>query len=306
MTTLISVVFNLCFDVNTLNAWAYLWRRAFHLFVLNLSFVVTKLNPDMHGGSPPYTAREWAWTLSRVRHDVLQHHCTWDMTHFKCETELMHVRSMMHSRVRYDSFTCETWLIHMWDTTHSMWDIFSSRERHDAFTCEIWLIHTWEMTRIYSHVRRCGKIPTSSWLLICFLHPSSCMCAMTHSHVRRKSFISSTRIIHLWDMTHSHVKHDSFTCETWLIHLWNMTQSRVRHDSFTCMTRPIHMWNMTHSPVRHDSFTCITCLIHLADMTHSQVRHDSFACMIWLIHMWDMTLEIAHQQFRDSWWVSNL
>jgi len=89
------------------------------------------------------------------------------------------------------------------------------------------------------------------------------MYPMTHSHVRRDSFICAPWLIHMCDMTHPYVSHDSFTRVPWLIHMCATS---------ICVTWLIHMYPMTHS--------------HGA-VTHSYVRHDSFVCAPWFLHLCD-------------------
>jgi len=51
---------------------------------------------------------------------------------------------------------------------------------------------------------------------------------VTHSYMRRNSFIHKTRLIHIWDMTHSYMRHDSFIYEMWLIHTWDKTRRAMQ------------------------------------------------------------------------------
>ena len=122
-----------------------------------------------------------------------------------------------------------------------------------------WLIHMCDVT--HSCVRR-----------------DSFMCVTWLIHVWRDSFICVTWLIHMCDMTYSYVWHESFICVLWLIH---MTHSNVWHDSFKWVTWLIHAW--------HDSFIYVTWLIHMCGMTHSHAWHDSFTCATWLILIYDMT-----------------
>jgi len=52
------------------------------------------------------------------------------------------------------------------------------------------------------------------------------MCDMTHSCMRRSSFLRVNRI-HMCDVTHWYVWHDSFVCVTWLIHVCGLAHSYV-------------------------------------------------------------------------------
>jgi len=138
------------------------------------------------------------------------------------------------------------------------------------------------------------------------------MCDMTHSRVRRDSFVCVTWLLsqyylgwhtkksfchniihntthkmracwptHKCDMTHSYMSHDWFICVTWMIHMCDMTYSSMWHDSFTCVTWLIHVCDMTHSHVWHDSFTCVTWLIHVCVVTHFYACHDFFHSTIY-------------------------
>jgi hypothetical protein len=155
---------------------------------------------------------------------------------------------------------------------------------------------------------------------------------MTHSYVRRDSFIHETYWVisairrmgacvgsWVYHIAHSYVWHDvwaphlrqfvsvshgSSICETWLSHEQDANPSSVRYE--TCMTNKC---NTTHGRLRWfvsvswDSCICvIPCmgltLASLYPMTHPYVRHDSVICQTWLSHKCDTT----HGRLR--WFVS--
>ena len=128
----------------------------------------------------------------------------------------------------------------------------------------------------------------------------------------------------VWEVTHSYVRRDSFICVAWRIYTCDVTHSHGWHDSLTlelaewCADdhkRASGVCEVTHSHVWHESFTCVAYsfasvawLIHVCDITHSRgfaasivgdrkrasgvcdmrhscVWHDSLTCVIWLIHV---------------------
>jgi len=113
------------------------------------------------------------------------------------------------------------------------------------------------------------------------------MCAMTHSHVWRDSFICVTFIcvrclIHICDMTHLYVWHVSFICVTWLIyillaHIQNAIQKK--------RAVPFAMRNGTHTHTHTRTHTHRHALrrIQNCTMTRSFVRHGWFICLPRLI-----------------------
>jgi len=120
------------------------------------------------------------------------------------------------------------------------------------------------------------------------------VCAVTHSHEGRDSFMSVTWLIHECDMTHSYVWRDSFMS--------------VCRDSFIWGTRLIHVCDMTHSYVWHDIGakspislhkstsqltpifgTCIPLPYHEHTATHqntlqhtaTRLHHTAPPCRVW-------------------------
>jgi len=90
------------------------------------------------------------------------------------------------------------------------------------------------------------------------------MCDMTHSYVRRDSFLCQTRLLHMWDMTYSFGWHGS--CAALSPPIQTALKSVCLH---MCVTWCTHMCDMTHSYVWHDSSLCVTRLMHMCDMTHT-------------------------------------
>ena len=200
----------------------------------------------------------------------------WDVTHssFKCET--------------WVTWCIQTWLIHHLCILHIQMSLM--RNIHRWWMSHVWMSHVthvsqmeWVMSHLtfewwMSHVSHMNESRlTYEWVtshiwMSHVTHPSA-----MYIPGEDDALMSSgeTWLIHMWDVTHSYVRRDSFICGTWLFHnlcigygRWcaaelrrDMTHSDARRDSSICETWLIHMWDVTNSYVRRDSSICeTTCL----------------------------------------------
>jgi len=240
---------------------------------------------------------------------------------------------MTHSYVRRDSFICATWFTCATWLIGATWLFISATRFIVADTrahtlSETMSFRTWcDMTP--SNVRRDSSIYATRFICATWLIRATWLFISATRFIvadTRTDTVSETLWIRTWrDMTHSYVRRDSFICATWFIWycwhkdrhcFWNSVVSNLTwHDSFISFfqnctihaeTRAITMsfrtlCDVTHSYMQHDSFTCATWLIRRCDMTHSYVQHDSFICATWLIHIFHMN---RHDTFMRNWTTS--
>jgi len=176
-----------------------------------------------------------------------------DMTH----SYLWHAH-VWHDSFMYETFVCVTWLFHS-HVRHALWFVWVLRSRrfvsvwHDSFICETSPSHKWQGrmgTRWFVSVWVCECIASNIHMYDTMHGRLACVGSwvyyMTHSYVRRDSFIHETYWVisairrmgacvgsWVYHIAHSYVWHDvwaphlrqfvsvshgSSICETWLSH----------------------------------------------------------------------------------------
>jgi len=167
-----------------------------------------------------------------------------------------------HARVMTDhSFIWAVWRVCKCDMTH--WysagyalgsDVFCHALRHDSFKCATWLVYKTHSYGWYDASVRALRLINITREMLLVATSFAALSIMTHSYVRRDSFIS---LIHMGDMTHAYGRHDSSMCVT--CHFDTTREMHLVAMSFTTLSV------MTRSFVQCDSFIW---LIHIGSMTH--------------------------------------
>jgi len=164
-----------------------------------------------------------------------------------------------------------------------------------TYTCLNW--------NVRRHLKHSQKHTVITYI---FREPTNCCHPI---HVRAKCLdlcvspiICVTWLIRIWAMTHSYVRRDSFISVTWLIHMCDVTHSYVRRDSFICATWLIHMCVVTLLYAQHASEICKVL---------SSLKRNNERTLISLFHFVsvkdkEMTLICFIKKSRSSLWVISL